>query len=163
MQEIAMIKANFKSVADVMRLYLTHCSKEKDLSLKGTPVAVTPGQLYTNVEIQQFMQRCRRSHVHWAILSDLYGIYFADDQHIWYEKPPDTVTPEEEAGIIESFNQQLNRYDEIYFFIRPASFHPFYARVLQKNILAERVKMFQDLEWIQPSVDDIGLNLPVID
>ena len=33
--------------------------------------------------------------VKWAIFSDYYGIWFADEKHQWYEKNPDTVTNEE--------------------------------------------------------------------
>lgn len=134
---------------NLMRLYLTHCSKEKEPKLKGTQIAVTPDQLYTDVGIQQFMKRCQISNVHWAILSDLYGIYFFNEHHIWYEKPPDTVTPEEEAVLIENFNCKLSNYDEIYFFVRIGSFHPFYTRVLQKTVLANRVTFFQTIELIQ--------------
>lgn len=145
-----------------MRLYLTHCSKEKDPRLKHTSIAVTPEHLYTNAEIQQFMRQCQICNVHWAILSDLYGIFFSDDQHIWYEKHPDTVTPAEEARVIEDFNQKLSAYEEIHFWVRPASFHPFYARVLQKTALADRIITFQDLAAIELTADNAKFTVSLI-
>ncbi|HEY9907306.1 MAG TPA: hypothetical protein V6D18_06820 [Thermosynechococcaceae cyanobacterium] len=132
-----------------MRVYLTHCSKEKELSLKGTDIAVTPDKLYTNSGIQQFMEKCQEENVSWAVLSDLYGVYLSDEAHVWYEKHPDTVTPQEEEIVIEDFNNKLNSYDEIYFFIRPESFHPFYERILKKTVLAGRVKTFENIESIE--------------
>jgi hypothetical protein len=132
-----------------MRVYLTHCSKEKEPNLKGTNVAVTPDKLYTNSGIQQFMERCQEKKVSWAVLSDLYGVYLSNECHIWYEKHPDTVTPQEEEAVIQDFNNKLDSYDEIYFFVRPESFHPFYERVLKKTLLADKVKIFQDVEFIE--------------
>ncbi len=69
-----------------MRIYLTHCSKEKEPSLEGTDIAVMPDRLYTNPAIQRFMQRCREKQVHWGIISDLYGVYLSNECRIWYEK-----------------------------------------------------------------------------
>lgn len=132
-----------------MRFYLTHCSKEKASYLKGTDIAVTPDQLYTNPEIQQFMSRCREQKVNWGILSDLYGVYLSNESHIWYEKHPDTVTLQEEDVVIEDFNQKLGSYQEICFYIRPETFHPFYERVLKKTLLANKVWTFQSLDDIE--------------
>jgi len=131
-----------------MRIYLTHCSAEKDPQLKDTGVLVTPDRLYTHPQIQQFMERCKQNHVPWAILSDRYGIYQAHDRHGWYEKHPDTVTPEEEATIVQAFDRTLNGYDEIYFLVRAQSFHPFYARILQKTRLADRIQCFESIDCI---------------
>ncbi|MGJ3245406.1 MAG: hypothetical protein ACFE0I_04945 [Elainellaceae cyanobacterium] len=128
-----------------MRIYLTHCSAEKDVQLKETGIAVTPDRLYTNPDIQQFMMRCKTQAVNWAILSDRYGVYRSNDYHVWYEKHPDTVTNQEEAQIIQAFDHQLSHYDEIWFYVRPASFHSFYERVLRKTDLADRVQMFQNV------------------
>ncbi|MBI4781943.1 MAG: hypothetical protein HY785_11590 [Oscillatoriophycideae cyanobacterium NC_groundwater_1537_Pr4_S-0.65um_50_18] len=132
-----------------MRVYLTHCSKEKEPNLQGTDIAVTPDQLYIDSEIQKFMERCQQKNVSWAILSDLYGVYLSSECRIWYEKHPDTVTPQEEEIVIQDFNRKLDSYDEIFFFVRPESFHPFYERVLKKTVLADKVKIFEDVEWIE--------------
>jgi hypothetical protein len=132
-----------------MRVYLTHCSKEKEPNLKGTDIAVTPDKLYTNSGIQQFMERCQEKNVSWAVLSDLYGVYLSSECHIWYEKHPDTVTPQEEEIVIEDFNNKLDSYDEIYFFVRPESFHPFYERILKKTVLADKIKTFENMECIE--------------
>jgi hypothetical protein len=132
-----------------MRIYLTHCSAEKDAQLQDTGVTVTPDRLYTNPQVQRFMERCKEKNVQWAILSDRYGVYQSNDCNAWYEKHPDTVTPQEENAIIQDFNRKLDLYNEIHFLVRADSFHPFYARVLKKTILAERIQSFQDINSIE--------------
>jgi hypothetical protein len=132
-----------------MHIYLTHCCKDKADYLRETGEAVTPDELYVEPEIQEFMARCKEKAVHWAILSDLYGVYFANEKHRWYEKHPDTVTPQEEEMVIQEFNHKLSPYDEIFFFVRTESFHPFYGRVLKRTVLANQVKIFQDLGCIE--------------
>ena len=145
------MKANDTVASSAMRIYLTHCSKEKETTLQGTQIAVTPDKLYTEQGIQQFMHQCQKEGVNWGVLSDLYGIYLATDCRIWYEKHPDTVTPDEEAFIIQDFNQKLNLYDEIYFFVRSDTFHPFYESILRKTLLTDRVNLFQNIDCIKAS------------
>ena len=175
-----------------MRVYLTHCSKEKEPNLKGTDITVTPDKLYTSAGIQQFMKRCQEQNVIWGVLSDLYGVYLSNERHVWYEKHPDTVTLQKKGIIVQDFNIKLSSYDEIFFFItilrtffeaeaetripplvfasvmrlKPAfhrwrfkivrtvvirieSFHPFYERVLKETVLADKVKTFQNIEFIE--------------
>jgi hypothetical protein len=131
-----------------MRIYLTHCSKEKSLEAKESGIEMTPDQLYTDPGIQQFMESCKTAGVRWAILSDRYGIFMPDERHSYYEKAPASVTAEEEAIILHGFDQRLAGYDEIWFYIRPQTFHPFYERVLSSSSLADRVQRFEDLEQI---------------
>lgn len=132
-----------------MRVYLTHCSKEKNIDFKATGVEVTPDQLYIDSDIQRFMQRCKDQRVDWAILSDRYGVFRSSDRQKWYEKHPDTVTQAEEDAVIQDFDNKLNHYNEIWFYVRPDSFHPFYQRVLKKTALASRVQVFQDVHQIK--------------
>ena len=95
-----------------MRVYLTHCSKEKEPNLKGTDITVTPDKLYTSAGIQQFMKRCQEQNVIWGVLSDLYGVYLSNERHVWYEKHPDTVTLQEKGIIVQDFNIKLSSYDQ---------------------------------------------------
>jgi hypothetical protein len=132
-----------------MRIYLTHCSKEKALAAKTSGLPLPPDELYTEEGIQLFMQTCAQKGVDWAILSDNYGIFFPAEKHVYYEKPPATVTSGEEAAIIAQFNDRLKDYDEIWFFVRPATFHPFYENVLKRSELAARVHLFQDISEIE--------------
>lgn len=132
-----------------MRIYLTHCSAEKNNALKGTAIATSPDKLYTNPDLQAFMQRCLHHEVAWAILSDRYGVWFPNVKHEWYEKHPATVTEQESQQIVEQFDQDLQGYDEIYFFVRAATFHPFYQKVLSITKLAARVTQFSDLQMIR--------------
>ena len=132
-----------------MRIYLTHCSKEKEPSLKGTNIRVTPDKLYTGQGIQNFIQRCRAKKVNWGILSDLYGVYLPEEVHPWYEKPPDRVTSEEEKFVLQDVGHKLSAYSEILFFVRPETFHPFYKRVLSKTALVGKVQLFYDIDYIE--------------
>lgn len=128
-----------------MRIYLTHCSKEKSIAAKANGLPLPPDELYVEEGIQKFMAACKQKGVDWAILSDNYGVFFPDEKHEYYEKPPATVTPEEEAAIIAQFNKRLKDYDEIWFYVRAATFHPFYERVLKGSNLAARVHQFIDI------------------
>lgn len=128
-----------------MRIYLTHCCKDKASHVRETGEAVTPDKLYVEPGIQEFMERCKEEEVHWAILSDLYGIYFSNERHKWYERHPDTVTLQEEEKIISDFDSKLSSYSDILFYARPDSFHPFYGKILKRTILADRVQIFQDI------------------
>ncbi len=74
---------------DNKRIYLTHCSARKDDTLKETGTGVTPDMLYKSAPIRRFMKSCKSNRVNWAIFSDKYGIWFANDKHTWYEKDPD--------------------------------------------------------------------------
>jgi len=132
-----------------MRIYLTHCSKEKSLEAKESGAELPPDLLYTDAGIQQFMERCKAAEVRWAILSDNYGVFLPEERRAYYEKAPASVTPEEEKVIIKSFDNKLSKYDEIWFYIRPQTFHLFYQRVLSNSRLASRVQRFEDLEQIE--------------
>ena len=127
-----------------MRIYLTHCSKEKSAAAKASGLPLPPDELYTEVGIQAFMKACKSHGVNWAILSDNYGLFFPYEKHAYYEKPPDSVTPQEEAIIIAHFNKKLAGYDEIWFYVRPDTFHPFYKRVMIESDLAARIHFFQN-------------------
>jgi hypothetical protein len=132
-----------------MRIYLTHCSKEKSEAAKAYGLLLPPDELYTEEGIQAFMKACKSLGVNWAILSDNYGVFFPYEKHLYYEKPPTTVTPEEEQAIVMQFNERLAGYKEIWFYIRPATFHPFYEHVLKGSELAARVHLFQDISEIK--------------
>lgn len=131
-----------------MRVYLTHCSAEKEHSLQGTGKKVTPDRLYTATSTQAFMSRCQEKEVDWAILSDLYGVWFPEVEHEWYEKHPDTVTDQEFSGILKDFAQKLKNYDEIWFYFNPERFHSFYQKILQGTELKSKVKQFTELQKI---------------
>jgi hypothetical protein len=135
-----------------MRIYLTHCSKEKSATAKASGGSFSPLELYTEEGIQQFMNTCTHRGVNWAILSDHYGIFLPSDRRTYYEKPPATVTPAEEMVIIHQLEQRLSSYDEIWFYVRPETIHPFYERVLQSSSLHDRIILFQDLSVINGSI-----------
>lgn len=128
-----------------MRIYLTHCSKDKSLAAKASGEKLPPDQLYIDLGLQEFVTVCKSVGAAWAILSDHYGVFAPDETHEYYEKPPASVTPEEEAILIDQFTRRLGRFQEIWFYIRPATFHPLYERILMYSALADRVHIFSDL------------------
>lgn len=87
-----------------MKIYITHCSAKKDDSLKNTGRKVTPDKLYIATPTQRFMSKCKEKKVNWAIFSDLYGVWFPDIEHEWYEKDPDTVTEQEFRNLVKDFD-----------------------------------------------------------
>ncbi len=131
-----------------MRAYLTHCSAQKNHSLQDSGEKVTPDRLYTAASTQAFMSRCKERRVDWAILSDLYGVWFFDVEHEWYEKHPDTVTDQEFGEILNDFDQKLKNYDEIWFYFNSECFHSFYQEILRRTELKDRVRQFTDIEEI---------------
>ncbi len=137
-----------------MIIYLTHCSKDKSLQAKESGGRLPPDKLYTDPGLLAFIQRCRQTESHWAILSDKFGVFFPWESHEYYEKPPASVTQDEENAIMNDLHTRLSEYGEIRFFIRRETFHPFYERVLMKGELAGRVIFFEDLEQINKKEPD---------
>lgn len=122
-----------------MRIYITHCSAKKADVYRGTDTAVTPDVLYTSVKTQCFMRECKAKSVRWAIFSDLYGIWFPEDKHFWYEKKPDSVSECEFRALVADFDKKLNDYQEIFFYRNPGRFHRLYKRVINASRLKNRI------------------------
>jgi len=125
-----------------LRIYITHCSAKKDDSLRRTGERVSPDRLYTSQRIQRFMNVCKERCVHWAILSDLYGVWFPTREHEWYDKPPNSVTEQEFRMLLSDFDNQLRNYAEIWFYYNPSRFHPIYRKLLDQSRLKQKVKRF---------------------
>ena len=107
-----------------------------------------PDQLYSNPGLQAFIDRCKKTGASWAILSDKYGVFFPWEKHGYYEKPPAIVTPEEEKIIADDFHSRLGEFQQICFYIRRETYHPFYDRVLAASRLTDRIVLIEDLEQI---------------
>jgi hypothetical protein len=131
-----------------MKIYITHCSAKKDDSIRNTGMKVTPDRLYRAKPIQRFMNKCKERKVEWAIFSDLYGVWFPNVEHEWYEKDPDTVTEQEFEELVSDFDQKLQKFAEIWFYHNPGRFHPLYRRLLQKIKLKNKVKLFTHIRDI---------------
>jgi hypothetical protein len=125
-----------------LRIYITYCSAKKNDSLRGTCKKVTPDILYVSPRIQRFMKVCKERKVKWAILSDLYGVWFPEVEHEWYEKGPDAVTEEEFTELVADFDKTLDRFGEIWFYYNPSRFHRLYRRLLDRTSLKEKVRRF---------------------
>jgi hypothetical protein len=125
-----------------MRIYLTHCSAKKDDSLHNSTKIVTPDKLYMATPTQRFMSLCKEQRVKWAIFSDKYGVWFPEEKHEWYEKDPDTVTPQEYNNLIEDFEQKLGGFKEIWFYHNPGRFHPLYERLLREVKVKGKITLF---------------------
>lgn len=132
----------------VRRIFLTHCSAEKDNSLKGSNKKVTPDKLYTATFIQRFVSKCKEKGVEWAILSDKYGIVFSNEEIEWHDRHPSKVTKKEFELLLKSFEEKLINYDEIYFYYNPGRSHPLYKQLLSKNKLKDGIRLFTHIEEI---------------
>lgn len=134
-----------------MRIYITHCTRRKDDSLRGSSRKVVPNRLYTAKYIQRFMRRCIEMGVNWAIFSDLYGVWFPNERQRWYTKPSSEVTDSdwEFRWLLYSFNQRLQNYDEIWFYYCPSRIHPLYLRLLEETTLRDRIRCFTHYREIE--------------
>jgi hypothetical protein len=129
------------------RIYVTHCSHKKAEHYKGSGEAISPDLLYT-AKPTQFMARCKARGVRWAIFSDLYGVWFPEVRHEWCDKDPNTVTEAEFSVLIRDFDEKLASYSEICFYYNPGRFHRLYACLLDRSVLADRVKRMTHLRDI---------------
>ena len=130
------------------RIYLTHCSARKDMSLKGIRKSVTPDKLYTATPIRRFMKSCKENKVKWAIFSDNYGVWLSEIRNSWYEKSPDSVTDKEFDNLVADFNRKLKGFDEIWFYYNPGRFHGLYRKLLTKTKLKNKIRLFTHLNEI---------------
>jgi hypothetical protein len=130
------------------RIYITHCCAKKDDSLRGTGKNVLPDQLYTATPTRRFLDRCKTRNVKWAIFSDLYGVWFPDVAHPWYEKDPNLVTELQFQNLLNDFNRKLGSYSQIRFYHNPRRFHRLYRRLLEETSLRERIVLFRRIAEI---------------
>ena len=132
-----------------MKIYITHCSAKKDDSLRDTQKKVTPDKLYLATPLQRFINKCKNVAVNWAIFSDLYGVWFPENKHAWYEKSPNKVSDREFNDLLQNFDRSLQKYEEIIFYYNPGRFHNLYKRLLNQTKLRSRVKLITHLEEIK--------------
>jgi len=131
-----------------MRIYVTHGSAKKDISLKNTDKKVTPDRLFIATPLQRFMNKCKEKEVRWAVFSSKYGVWFPHEKHEWYEKDPDTVTEQEFKNLVRDFEEKLGNYDEIYLYHNPGRFHPLYRRLLKEIEVKGKVTLFSHIAEI---------------
>lgn len=130
------------------RIYITHCSAKKDDSLKNTGRKVPPDKLYKAMPTQRFMNKCKQKKVNWAIFSDLYGVWFSNEKHKWYEKDPSKVSDQGFEALVTNFEQKLKEYNEVWFYYNPGRFHWLYKRLLQETKLKDKVKRFTHVKEV---------------
>jgi len=58
--------------------------------------------------------------------------YFLGSKIEWYDKHPNSVTPDEFQYLVENFVGRLSEYDEIWFYHNPGRFHPLYKRLVEE-------------------------------
>lgn len=116
---------------------------------------VTPDVFYTSKRMRAFIKRCVNYKLQWAVFSDCYGVWFADEKHQWYEKHPDTVTDEEYKKLLEDFNHKLKNYDRIYFYYNPARLHKLYKKLLEETALKDRIIKFNRVSDIEKGTFDV--------
>jgi hypothetical protein len=132
-----------------LRIYVTHCGAKKDDSLKASNKKVKPDELYASIRINRFMHVCKERKVLWAIFSDLYGVWFSDEEHNWYDKSPDDVSDNDFRNLVADFDRKLHGFDEIWFYYNPSRFHALYDRLITDSSLKSRITRFTHLGQIQ--------------
>lgn len=131
------------------RIYITHCSANKDNTLKGTEKKVPPDKLYTATPLKRFIQKCKQVQVDWAIFSDKYGVVFPSEKISWYEKHPNKVSKDEFQSLLSNFYKQLSVYEEIWFYRNPSRFHPLYGDLVKEaRIRGMNVIIFSHIDEI---------------
>lgn len=130
-------------------LYFTHCCARKNDSLRNTESMVSPLQLYQAMPTQQFMKRCIEAEVEWAIFSDKYAFVFPHDRIEWYEKPPNSLTPNEKMKLFDKAFKVLQEYGRACFYYNPGRIHPFYIELI--NEMKRRGKDVREITH----VDDV--------
>lgn len=130
-----------------MHIYVTFCSAKKNDNFKDTGIEATPDVLYTSKQrIQPFMQTCVALGVRWAILSDLYGVWFPAEKRIWYEKAPGSVTEAEYKELLTNFDERLKNYTKIFFYRpSPINFHSLYRRILKESVLSDMIQIISSI------------------
>jgi hypothetical protein len=92
------------------------------------------------------MNRCKEKKVTWGIFSDKYGVWFSEEKHSWYEKSPDDVTEPEFQALLKNFNQRLQDFDEIVFWLpNETRFHPLYKRLLRETNLKNKLRVISSI------------------
>jgi len=134
-----------------LRIYITHCSAKKDVSLKGTGAKVTPDRLYTATPTKRFMARCIGKGVRWAIFSDHYGVWFPEVECEWYGDDvgdPNRVSEKRFQELLKDFDEKLSSCDQILFYCNPGRFHQLYRRLLEETRLKNKITMITHLNDI---------------
>ncbi len=118
--------------ATIKRIYVTHCSKNKDDTLKNTNKEIIPYELYLSKKTRRFLNKCAEKKVPSAIFSDYCGVWFSDEKGKYYSNKdgnPNKVTEQKFQELVKDFDEKLQRYDEIWFYYNPGRFHPVYKRL----------------------------------
>lgn len=129
-------------------IYLTYCTWDKDDQYRITGEKIAPNRLYQSRRIHSFVTTCKERYVEWAIFSDLYGVWFPDEQHEWYDKSPETVTKEEFIRLVDDFDRTLSEYQKIGFYVRHDTFHNLYKELVSQSRLVDRIEIFEDLSKV---------------
>jgi hypothetical protein len=132
-----------------LRIYVTHCGAKKDDFLIDSNKRVTPDELYTGTRIKRFMLTCKQNRVRWAVFSDLYGVWFPDQKHSWYDKALDEVSESEFKDLVADFDRKLHGFDEIWFYYNPSRFHRLYDRLITDSRLRDKITRFTHLRQIR--------------
>lgn len=112
------------------RIYITHCSAKKNESFRDSGELVLPEELYTSINIQRFIEKCKKENVEWAIFSDKFGVIFPRDRIPWYDKHPNKVSEIEFKKLLQNLVSKLFIFNEIWFYHNPGRFHSFYKKLI---------------------------------
>ena len=115
------------------RIYVTHCSNDKDENLCGSGRKVSVERLHQGIALHRFIDKCQTRNVKWAIFCDKHGICFPDNPICeWYDLSPKDISIDILRSMAQDFVSQLSDFDEIFFYGNHTSphFSPAHARLL---------------------------------
>ena len=129
------------------RVFFTHCSAQKNDSLRDSGRAVAPDELYTSQRVQAFMDRCKAKKVRWAIFSDKYGMWFPEVRHPWYEFSPDEALPQF-PDLLADFDEKMKGVELIYFCpgVGGPRLHGLYRGLVRQSRWKDRIKTISFLD-----------------
>ena len=133
------------------KIFVTHCSRKKDDSLRDTGKAVTPEELYTAQPLRRFVRTCKDAGVEWAIFSDKYGIVFPSEKIEWYNKSPNEVSEKEFQKLLQNFVSRLSAYEEVWFY-HYGRFHPhplYKTLATEARLRGTKVRLFSHISEIE--------------
>lgn len=132
-------------------LYITHCSRKKDDTLKNTGKKITPDKMYTATYLQRFIKRCKERKVKWTILSDKHDVVFSSDKIEWYNLSPDKVMKNERSKeeLLQKAYLKLKKFDKVFFYYNPGRFHRLYRYLVDQLMLRKiNIKLITHLSDI---------------
>ena len=105
-------RARLSKREQAARLYVMWGTPQK---YEGDPsIPVSAAEYYGDSLNGQFIRRCMKRGLNWAILSPQYGLWGPDDQHLPGENLLRETTPEQRKHIAKALRRYAARFEEVW-------------------------------------------------